>query len=153
MCQHDLFSLLIFGSIQINKNYRSAMHLDKNNLGPSYIMGLGDYTEGKLWGLHMGAVDVKEQWVQFDGNIAHCTLPFSGTRYSLIYFTHQRYGKANLADQNFVTKELQFNWPRPGLVKIEYYTTPEQRMAEGKEAFAWWERCQKDGKLFSWPRI
>ena len=31
-----------FTSIQVNKNYQSAMHCDKNNLGPSYIVGVGE---------------------------------------------------------------------------------------------------------------
>ena len=39
-----------FTSIQVNKNYESALHCDKKNLGPSAIVGLGDYTDGKLWG-------------------------------------------------------------------------------------------------------
>ena len=34
---------------QVNKNYLSAMHVDKNNFGPSYIVGVGDYTAGALW--------------------------------------------------------------------------------------------------------
>jgi hypothetical protein len=38
-----------FTSIQVNKNYVSAMHVDKGNMGPSYIVGVGDYTAGKLW--------------------------------------------------------------------------------------------------------
>jgi hypothetical protein len=28
-----------FTSIQLNMDYASAMHIDKNNLGPSYITG------------------------------------------------------------------------------------------------------------------
>ena len=122
-----------------NKNYQSVMHCDKRNLGPSTIVGLGDYTDGKLWGAHplthsrilpplpplrvlclsspslpslcpvgpfsslhaalhtsvlcldgcagqaFGAVDLKGgKWVDFDGNLPHCTLPFTGTRYTLI---------------------------------------------------------------------
>ena len=32
-----------------------------------------------------GAVDLKGgKWVDFDGNLPHCTLPFTGTRYTLI---------------------------------------------------------------------
>jgi hypothetical protein len=69
-----------FTSIQVNKNYESGMHCDKNNLGPSAIIGLGGYTAGKLWGLELGAVDIKRRWVEFDGNLPHCTLPFTGAR-------------------------------------------------------------------------
>jgi hypothetical protein len=38
-----------FTSIQVNKNYMSAMHVDKGNVGPSYIVGVGDFDGGKLW--------------------------------------------------------------------------------------------------------
>jgi hypothetical protein len=38
-----------FTSIQVNKNYLSAMHVDKGNVGPSYIVGVGDFKGGKLW--------------------------------------------------------------------------------------------------------
>ena len=36
---------------QVNKNYSAALHVDKFNLGPSYIVGLGDFTGGALWAL------------------------------------------------------------------------------------------------------
>ena len=36
-------------------------------------------------GQAFGAVDLKGgKWVDFDGNLPHCTLPFTGTRYTLI---------------------------------------------------------------------
>jgi hypothetical protein len=38
-----------FPSSKVNKNYQSAMHCDKLNLGPSYIVGVGNYTDGGLW--------------------------------------------------------------------------------------------------------
>lgn len=79
-----------FTSIQVNKNYQSILHCDKRNLGPSAIVGLGDYTDGKLWGQEFGAVDLSGgKWINFDGNMPHCTLPFHGTRFTLIYFINQ----------------------------------------------------------------
>ena len=38
-----------FTSIQVNKNYASRPHVDRNNLGESLIIGLGNYTGGDLW--------------------------------------------------------------------------------------------------------
>ena len=35
-----------FHSVTINKNHASAKHIDKNNKGFSYIIGLGNYTGG-----------------------------------------------------------------------------------------------------------
>ena len=31
------------GSIQLKKNYSAKMHVDKNNYGPLWIIGLGKY--------------------------------------------------------------------------------------------------------------
>ena len=82
-----------FTSIQVNKNYESAMHCDQNNLGDSYIVGVGDYRDGALYVHKRGAVACHDEWVNFDGNEPHCTLPYTGTRYTLIYFTHQSYSR------------------------------------------------------------
>eukprot|EP01050_Picozoa_sp_SAG11_P018929 SAG11_NODE_2938_length_2822_cov_388.174807_1_plen_549_part_10 len=87
--------------IQINKNPPQNCHIDKNNEGPSYIIGLGDYSHtaqdcygGWLWIEGRGPVDIKNKWVLFDGNIPHGTIGnYVGTRYSLIYFTRHNYDR------------------------------------------------------------
>ncbi|CAE8681069.1 unnamed protein product, partial [Polarella glacialis] len=65
-----------FSSVQVNKDYRAALHVDKNNHGLSYIIGLGDYSGGWLWvdnGSSTGrAKDIRNRWFQFDGNRPHC---------------------------------------------------------------------------------
>ena len=38
-----------FTGIQLNRNYSAAVHVDANNIGDSYIIGLGSYTGCKLW--------------------------------------------------------------------------------------------------------
>eukprot|EP00929_Paragymnodinium_shiwhaense_P103413 TRINITY_DN6689_c0_g1_i2.p1 TRINITY_DN6689_c0_g1~~TRINITY_DN6689_c0_g1_i2.p1 ORF type:complete len:468 (-),score=76.91 TRINITY_DN6689_c0_g1_i2:110-1513(-) len=38
-----------FTSIQVNLDYAARPHVDRNNLGPSLITGLGNYTNGRLW--------------------------------------------------------------------------------------------------------
>ena len=80
-----------FTSIQVNKNYLSALHVDKNNHGDSYIIGVGDYADGELWVQNEGAVNCRHRWQRFNGNFPHCTLPYAGTRYTLIFFTQQSY--------------------------------------------------------------
>ena len=80
-----------FTSIQVNKNYQSALHVDASNLGPSYIVGVGNYTAGGLWVRTHGEIDCHHKWQQFDGNVPHCTLPYEGTRYTLIFFVQQSY--------------------------------------------------------------
>ncbi|CAE8689729.1 unnamed protein product [Polarella glacialis] len=105
----------MFTSIQVNKNYAARPHVDKNNLGTSMIIGLGSYDGGELW-VHdendagdvsfelqediscmyhyrSGAsyrgrdVDIRDKWLPFNGNRLHFTRPFTGDRYSLVYFT------------------------------------------------------------------
>jgi len=81
-----------FTSIQVNKDYQAAMHVDKNNLGPSWIVGLGNYTGGWLWmdthGEMGHATDVRRKWLKFDGRKPHCVTPFRGRRYTLVFFTY-----------------------------------------------------------------
>lgn len=112
-----------FTSIQLNFNYASRPHVDKNNLGVSYIVGFGGYEGGELWledkdagdkavsctldaedydvsayypagSSYVGRIeDINNNWTQFDGNKLHCTQPFSGSRYSVIFFTCDQYRK------------------------------------------------------------
>ena len=48
-----------FTSIQVNYNYASILHVDSNNLGPSYITGLGNFTGGGLWTQENGANSIR----------------------------------------------------------------------------------------------
>eukprot|EP00462_Mataza_sp_D1_P027983 CAMPEP_0175175224 /NCGR_PEP_ID=MMETSP0087-20121206/33081_1 /TAXON_ID=136419 /ORGANISM="Unknown Unknown, Strain D1" /LENGTH=548 /DNA_ID=CAMNT_0016466805 /DNA_START=24 /DNA_END=1671 /DNA_ORIENTATION=- len=69
-----------YSSVQINFNYAAKRHVDGNNLGPSYIQGLGSYTGGQLWTADKGVIDCKGKWKTFDGTKEHGTQPFQGTR-------------------------------------------------------------------------
>jgi len=82
---HD--SDFTYTTIQINKNVVSPPHVDKNNIGMSYIIAFGDYEDGELV-IEGTKYDIKNKFLKFDGNLAHWTEPFRGTRYSIIYFTH-----------------------------------------------------------------
>ena len=81
--EHD--SEFIFDAIQVNKNYRCARHVDRNNQGKSYIVALGDFEGGAL-ATPDGVLDVKNKLTLFDGTKWHETLEFSGERYSLVFF-------------------------------------------------------------------
>ena len=80
-----------FEAVTINKNQRAAKHVDKNNKGHSYIIGLGNYTGGELvftdkaspnYGVH----NIKNKWLKFVGDTPHYVKPFKGTRYTLVYY-------------------------------------------------------------------
>lgn len=76
-----------YTTIQINKNITSPPHVDKNNVGPSYIIALGDYEGGELF-VEGQSYNIKNKFFKFDGKKGHWTAPFVGTRYSIIFFTH-----------------------------------------------------------------
>ncbi len=75
-----------FTSITINKNFQCQPHVDKNNVGLSYIIGLGDYVGGELT-IEGKQYDIHNQWLLFDGKQKHWTEPFEGTRYTLVYYS------------------------------------------------------------------
>lgn len=76
-----------YTTIQLNKNIKSPPHIDKNNIGNSYIIGLGNYTGGELI-IEGKEYDIHNKFLKFDGNMGHWTNDFNGTRYSIIFFTH-----------------------------------------------------------------
>jgi hypothetical protein len=52
-----------------------------------YIISFSFRPGRELWTYDQGPLNVKNRWMGFDGNLPHGTLCFTGTRYSLIYFT------------------------------------------------------------------
>ena len=76
-----------YTNIQVNKNVFCNPHVDKNNVGPSYVIALGDFTGGDLV-IEGEEFIIRNKWKKFDGRRAHWITPFKGTRYSLVFFTH-----------------------------------------------------------------
>jgi hypothetical protein len=120
-----------FTSIQANKNYSAKLHVDRNNRGPSFIFGLGDYEGGGLWPYDpegeypvtittplrgfeelcgkevMGKLyDIKNKWVEYDGNMTHAALPHTGTRLSLVYFCRADWEKLPADRKRYLEKNL-----------------------------------------------
>ena len=76
-----------FDSIQVNQNYLSQPHTDKGNRGESCIIGFGDYSNGELV-IEDQEVDIKNKLVFFNGSKSlHYTKPFTGNRFSLVFFS------------------------------------------------------------------
>lgn len=126
-----------YTTVQLNKDYATKMHVDGNNHGPSYIIGLGDYTGGEVWILdeENGTVEVeipctlrgwphlrpgtkalgrledcRNKWLKFDGNRPHMTMPYQGSRISVVFFT--RKGWLTMLGQTQVSLEaLGFQLP------------------------------------------
>jgi len=85
---------LDFTTVQVNKNYQCAKHIDGNNVGISTIIGLGDYTGGELLVYYDGPdaqptkVDIKNKFFEFNGSeYYHETAPFTGERHTLVYYS------------------------------------------------------------------
>jgi hypothetical protein len=76
-----------YTTIQVNKNVLSHPHVDKNNVGPSYIIALGDFEDGELI-IEGKEFNIRNKWKYFDGTKGHWVNSFKGTRYSLVFFTH-----------------------------------------------------------------
>lgn len=82
-----------FTSIQFNKNYQIQKHIDGNNTGVSYIIGLGDYEGGELLVYYDGKdkpptpIDIKNKFFTFPGHeYYHEVAEFTGNRITLVYF-------------------------------------------------------------------
>ena len=76
-----------YTSIQINKDFPGNLHVDRANAGDSRMLTVGHGVRGgELWcdGAVLPTVD---RLVAFDGNFPHMTLPYRGTRYSVVLFT------------------------------------------------------------------
>jgi len=75
-----------FTAIQVNHNYQTVEHVDKNNIGLSYSISFGDFTGGEL------VVEGKPFQTQlapiiFNGALAkHYNNEIIGQRYSLVFF-------------------------------------------------------------------
>lgn len=80
-----------FTSITINKNFLCEPHKDKGNVGNSYIIGFGDYSDGEL-NIEGVKHDIKYKFLKFDGcKSTHFVEPFEGNRYTAVFFRHKDY--------------------------------------------------------------
>jgi hypothetical protein len=79
-----------YQQIIINKNFQCLPHKDKNNVGVSNIIALGDYTGGELMIQANGFIrkcDIQHKFKEFNGCIhQHWVEPFTPTRYSLVFY-------------------------------------------------------------------
>ena len=80
-----------FTSISVNKSYQMAKHKDKNNVGESWIIGVGPYKGGELaiWEDPNGKPVLHDirKGVKFNGALKwHEVKPFTGKRWSLVYY-------------------------------------------------------------------
>ena len=80
-----------YTTIQYNKNHKCKKHIDKNNVGESYIIAFGDYEGGRLIVYDANDnpeyIDIKNKFYKFNGaKFYHETEDFKGERYSLVFY-------------------------------------------------------------------
>lgn len=84
----------LYTTIQLNKNVLTPLHKDKNNVGLSLALSLGDFTGGGIRQFHLNGssykdIDTHNKFQLQDGSLYHKTLPFEGERYAFIFFFHK----------------------------------------------------------------
>jgi len=80
-----------FSTIQYNYNSRASKHIDSQNVGNSVIIGMGDYTGGRLIIYDQNDkpqyYDIKHKFLRFNGSkFYHEVEPFQGNRLTLVFF-------------------------------------------------------------------
>mmetsp|Transcript_81726 Transcript_81726/g.155172 ORF Transcript_81726/g.155172 Transcript_81726/m.155172 type:complete len:424 (-) Transcript_81726:214-1485(-) len=125
-------------AINLNCNYAGRRHRDGNNEGPSVIRAFGKFKGGKLL-YHVKdtqknprpdlqtldkkdamTLDLAKSTAVFDGNRAHEVEPFTGERYSVVFFTARGYGKGKPKDVEFLKGPCGFPFPTPAeLTKLK----------------------------------
>ena len=82
-----------YSSVCLNDSYQMAKHKDSNNVGDSFIVGLGNYRGGELRifdenGNKHHDIDIRNKGVFFNGyEMYHEVMKFwGGKRYSLVYY-------------------------------------------------------------------
>jgi hypothetical protein len=78
-------------AVTFNKNHAAAKHTDNYNSPPSYIIGLGNYKGGELvftdkTSPHYGTHSIKNKFLKFDGSTEHYVKPFTGERYTMVFY-------------------------------------------------------------------
>jgi len=87
-----------YEAITLNHGVKAKKHIDMHNNGRSVIIGIGDYTGGKVrvWdtnGKNPIDYDIHFKPTMFNGALMyHQTTPFKGNRYSMIFYKQGRQG-------------------------------------------------------------
>jgi len=81
-----------YNAITLNHGVKANKHKDTRNLGPSVIIGIGDFTGGdiKVWDKDdkdPKVFNLHDKPVMFNGGLLyHQTTPFKGDRYTMVFY-------------------------------------------------------------------
>ena len=81
-----------YSTCHVNRNFNGVPHRDKNNVGLSWALSLGDFSGGELVcetedPRALACHNTKRRPVIFDGARPHWVTPYEGKRYSVILYT------------------------------------------------------------------
>lgn len=83
-----------YNAITLNQNYQAKSHRDKGNVGDSFLVAFGTYEKGELLiheGDLSGSHNIKNNPIVTDfSKVLHSVEPFTGNRYSLVFYTLKR---------------------------------------------------------------
>ena len=100
-----------WSSIQINKNTVSRKHCDKNNIGRSAVVLLGDFVDGAFVAEDCNVkTNETNRFIMFDGSKDHESLAYSGERYSIVVFCHTSHANLSESEKKELV-ELGFRLP------------------------------------------
>jgi len=141
-----------FNAITINEDLETNLHTDRANLGPSYIIALGDFVGGgELWTHDRGLLNVKHNFQKFDGNVPHKTMPWkNGSRYVLIYYTNKYNSELSYNDKHYLANTLGFRLPSASHCEAPFYrygfTLPvNERLDAARESFTKYMESESKG--------
>ena len=80
-----------YTAIAFTHNFQGSPHIDTQNIGPFYGLGLGDYRNGGELCVESGVrevsyCDTHGRLAKVDGRYPHWVAPYDGTRFSVIYY-------------------------------------------------------------------
>ena len=102
-----------WSSVQVNVNFSCLAHKDIGNIGDSYIIGLGNYTNGELV-IEDAPYNINYRGLLFNGaEKTHYTKDWSGHRITLVYHTLEgkpRFGGIVPAWDSYEAVEHEGKW-------------------------------------------
>ena len=88
------FPTAVASSCTVAFHRLAPLHVDRANMGLSYVAALGTSAGGNLWLAQPSAaqgvtVNVTEDLCEFDALVMHTTLPFKGPRFYISFYCHR----------------------------------------------------------------
>jgi len=84
-----------YTAVAFTRNFEGSPHIDTQNTGPFYGLALGDFSEGggalcvECSAREVAHIDTRGRLGRADGRFPHWVAPYTGTRFSVIYYQTQ----------------------------------------------------------------